>query len=181
MRRLLLALLTAVLVGGPLAGQLEAQRAAGADDKAGQEAKHQEPGIGFLLRHRAQLGLADQQITRLDEITQRLKAENEPLQQRLREAGIPVGPQRHAAIRAMTPEQRSALRERLEGQRPTLVQMRQNAERAMQQAREVLTPEQRQQLRQLSRAHAEEIRGGHGRDGKEAPRGQPVPRPPRNP
>jgi Spy/CpxP family protein refolding chaperone len=180
MKRLVLAMLAAAAVGGAAAGPLQAQHPGATRGGGAEVARPQEPGIGFLLKHRADLELADQQITRLEQITERLKAENEPLQQRLREAGIPVGRDRHAAIQAMTPEQRRVLRERLGVERPTLLEMRRNADRAMRQARGVLTPAQRERLRELSREHAEEIRGRHGRGGGGPTGARPAPRSPRN-
>lgn len=126
--------------------------------------------VGSLLRYRTELQLTDAQIARLQAITQRLEAQNQPLLQRLRDAGIPVRPERRARVREMTPAQRQELRRKLEANRPTLQQLRQNMHGAMREAREVLTLEQQQRMRELMREH----RSKHGKQG---PHGRTRPKP----
>ncbi len=75
--------------------------------------KH-EPGVGALLQLRGELQLTDAQVARLQAITQRLEAQNQPLLQRLRDAGIPVHPERRARVREMTPAQREDLKQKLD-------------------------------------------------------------------
>jgi hypothetical protein len=129
--------------------------------------------VGFLLQHRAELGLTDQQISRLQQIAQRLEQQNQPLLQQLRDAGIPVRPERREGVRDMTPEQRQQLRQRMEAHRPTLMQMRENTRTAMEEARGVLTSEQQQRMREIARESAPELR-----DKRQGPN-QPPPRGPR--
>jgi Spy/CpxP family protein refolding chaperone len=140
----------------------------------------QGPPLGFLLRNQAELGLTDEQITRLQQVAQRLEQQNQPLLEQLRAAGIPVRPERRQGVREMTPEQRRELRQRLEAHRPTLMQMRENAHTAMQEAREVLTPEQQQRMRELVQARGAELRGQRQGSRGGHPQGQRPPRPPRN-
>jgi hypothetical protein len=137
------------------------------------------PALGFLLQHRAELGLTDNQIGTLQQIAQRLEQQNEPLLQQLRDAGIPVRRERRDGVREMTPEQRRELRQRMETHRPTLMQLRQNTNTAMQQARDVLTAEQQERMREIMRQRSTEIREQRqgARDGT-GPRGQ-GPRAPR--
>jgi Spy/CpxP family protein refolding chaperone len=140
----------------------------------------QRPAFGFLFQHRAELGLTDQQMARLQQIAQRLEQQNQPLLQQLRDAGIPVRPERRDGVRDMTTEQRSELRTKLEAHRPTLVQLRQNTDQAMQEARTVLTPEQQERMRELMRQRAAEMRQRQaGESGAMRPRGQ-QPRSPRS-
>jgi hypothetical protein len=105
--------------------------------------------IGFLLRHRAEIGLSDQQISRLEEIADRLERQNRPLREQLRASGIPMGPDRREVMSAMSDEQRKEVRERLEHHRPTLIQMRDNAKSALDEARGVLSREQVRRMRAL--------------------------------
>jgi Spy/CpxP family protein refolding chaperone len=106
-------------------------------------------GVGFLLRHRAELQLSDDQIRRLREISARLDEQNAPLVQQLREAGIPVHPARRGRVEQMTPAEKKALRKKLEEHSPTLHQLRENTVSAMAEARRVLTTEQQDRFRQL--------------------------------
>ncbi|CAN5855926.1 hypothetical protein BH23GEM3_BH23GEM3_14820 [soil metagenome] len=131
--------------------------------------KH-EPGVGALLQLRGELQLTDAQVARLQAITQRLEAQNQPLLQRLRDAGIPVHPERRARVREMTPAQREDLKQKLEANRPTLQRLRENMHGAMRDAREVLTPEQQQRMRDLTREH-------RARQGKQGPHGRTGPKP----
>jgi len=149
-RWLLLGFLWAV--AAPDAAPVAAQDARPAPPRGeaehGAHARHAVP-IGFLLRHRAEIGLSDQQISRLEGIADRLERQNRPLREQLRAAGIPMGPERREVMRAMSDEQRKEVRERLEHHRPTLVQMRDNAHSALEEARGVLTRDQARRMRAL--------------------------------
>jgi hypothetical protein len=131
--------------------------------------------IGFLLRHRAEIGLSDQQITRLEGIAALLEQQNKPLLDQLRSAGIPIRPERRDGVRQMTEEERRQLRVRLEEHRPTLLQMRENMSAAMTEVRSVLTREQQQRVRELMPRPAADAR----RDGRRSdPPRRATPKPP---
>src|SRR4051812_17542140 len=74
-------------------------------------------GFELLLAHRAELGLSEQQLSRLQGIQSRLQEKNRPLAEQLRAAGIPVQGARQPGQRP-TQEERQALRAKLEKNRP---------------------------------------------------------------
>lgn len=122
-------------------------------------------GSGWLVQNRAELGLSDAQVARLHEIAQQLEERNRPLIAELRDAGVPMGPRR----REMTAEEQRELHAMLREHRPTLLQLRQNAQAAMQEARAVLTREQMQRARELMRDREE--RDGRRERGRSPHRG----------
>jgi Spy/CpxP family protein refolding chaperone len=154
--RILLA--TALLAApAPVLAQTPAPQGARAEQQDGRAA-------GFLLRHRAELGLSDEQVARMNAIAARLQEQNRPLVDRLRAAGLPVRPQQRTHLREMTPEQRRELRAKFEEHRPTLQQLRANTRAAVEEARAVLTPQQQERARTLMRERKGEHRG-KGRPG----------------
>jgi protein CpxP len=142
------------------------------------------PGLGALLRNRAELELTAEQVARLEAIQRDLHARNEPLRQQMA-ALMPEHARRMQRMepgerprmtdeqrrqmreqrsermqqhRRMTDEQRQQMRARMEQARPVMEQMRANAQAAMEQARAVLTEEQRAKARESIREHRTEAR-----------------------
>lgn len=157
--RILLAF--ALLVApAPVLAQSPAPQGARAEQHGGRAA-------GFLLRHRAELGLSDEQVAHMNAIAARLQEQNRPLVERLRAAGLPMRPQERTRLREMTPEQRRELRSKFEEHRPTLQQLRANTRAAVDEARAILTPEQQERARALMRdrkgEHREKRRHGDRR------------------
>lgn len=139
-----------------------------------------EHGMGpmtWILEHRAELQLSDEQAARLEAIGTSLRERATPLRERMREAmrDLPVPRPRagraprgeRRAPRAMTPEQREAMRERARELRPVRAELRELQREAREQARAVLTADQQQKLRELMETRRGELRprGGEARRG----------------
>ncbi len=91
-----------------------------------------------VARMRAELGLSDQQVARLEGIFQELRERNRPLGERLREAMPKRQPGAAARRRGEVPDEVRNLRQ----------QLRENRRQAMQEVREVMTREQLERLRE---------------------------------
>ncbi|MBB4639339.1 hypothetical protein [Longimicrobium terrae] len=127
-----------------------------------------------LLERRAEIGLTDAQVSRLQEIGRGLETRNAPLRERLSAERQRWAAERRTQLQNMPEEQRrqEMRRMRRDPQVPSTMQplvreMRENIAGAMRDANAVLTPEQRQQVRRVLR---EDRRGGMrgrrgGRDG----------------
>lgn len=158
------------------AGQVTAQEPAPRD-----WGEHAMSPMTYILEHRAELELSDQQVARLEAIGTSLRARTTPLRERMREAmgDLPVprpraerGPRGaraprgdRVAPRPMTPQQREAMRERARELRPVREEIRALRREAREEARAVLTAEQQEKLRDLIRARRGELRrpGGEPR------------------
>ena len=147
-------------------------------------------GLAAMLQKRAELNLTAEQVARLEAIERDLRARNEPLRQQIaaamperaerprmteeqRRAMREQRRERSEARPRMTEEQRQQMRARMEQVRPVMQQMRANTRGAMEQARAVLTEEQRarlQQQMQERRGQRGGERGMRGRTGERAPR-----------
>lgn len=154
-----------LLMTVPLA--IEAQQVQAGPDRAveargDQQRQAQHAGVGMLLRHRAELGLTDVQISRLEAIAKELESRNRPLLRQLRAAGIPVHGNGHVPDkgRKLSKAEEEDLRKRLEAHRPILHQLRANTRAAMTQAAGVLTSKQIDRLREITdeqqRSHVDE-------------------------
>jgi hypothetical protein len=152
-----LALVLAAGSAAPLAAQRDTAEAGAA--RGG-------PAFDRLVRHRAELQLSDAQVRQLQEIRERLEAQNAPLRQQLTEQSRRFRSERREQLERMSPEERRAELRRLRQQRagervpadmqPLVRQMRVNIEEAMHQAQGVLTAEQRLRAREILRR---EVRG----------------------
>ena len=128
----------------------------------------------LLLENRAQLGLTDEQVRRLEAIRNRLEEQNRPLREQLRTARERLMEQRRAEMQKLAPEQR---RERMRQMRqrrdpgdgrprmalpselrPIAERLRANTERAAEEARDVLSVEQRIRARELARTRMQQRR-----------------------
>lgn len=116
--------------------------------------------FALFLEHRAELGLTDAQVARLEEISRRLHERNEPHVQRLREAGLPTRLEDRRSLRELSVEERQQLRQRVEAMKPTLQEMRKNRRDAAREAKAVLSEEQQARVRELLKAR----RGEHPRE-----------------
>jgi Spy/CpxP family protein refolding chaperone len=164
-RRALVAL--AVLAAAPAAAQVPAAPSAAPADTAG--ARMLRP-FQRLLQRRAELGLSDAQVRRLQEIQHGLEARNAPLRQRLASERQRWVAERRAQLEAMAPEQRRAEMRRMrrarevpDALRPMMAEIRQNLAAAARDARQVLTPEQRQRVGRMLREQRVERRGAGAR------------------
>jgi Spy/CpxP family protein refolding chaperone len=150
-----------------------------------------------LLTLRDTLGLSADQVSRLKQLQAELKAKNQPLLAQLRAATGRDGSvaqelkgltpeqrrawlrelreQRRAKLAAMSPEERDSLRAqrraKLEELKPVLEQMRSNTKAAVEQARAVLTPEQRSQLQALRQERVARMKARAGAGGGRRSRG----------
>jgi hypothetical protein len=107
----------------------------------------QRNAIQMIIEHKDQLALTSDQLGKLEPISKKLDEQNKPLLAELQK-------NRPGDPRNMTEEQRQAVRVPME-------KIRDNREAAMKEAREVLTTEQQEKLRQVM----EEMRprrGGRG-------------------
>lgn len=124
--------------------------------------------FALLLENRAQLGLTNDQVRRLEAIRNRLQEQNRPLREQLRAATERLRAERRAEFERLAPEQRRdrmrEMRRRGRGPelpaeiRPIAERLRANADRAAEEARDVLSLEQRVRARELARAEMQERR-----------------------
>ncbi len=132
------------------------------------EALEQRSPVNTVLKHREAWGLTPDQVTRLEEIHQRMVEQNRPLVRQLLEIRSAPGAPPKVRPEEMTPEQRQEWQRRVEQARPIMRQIHQNNHRAMDEVRAVLNPAQREQLREwLKERHKlrgdhDGRRGGHG-------------------
>ncbi len=130
--------------------------------------------FALLLENRAQLGLTDEQVRRLEVIRNRLEVQNRPLREQLRTARQRLMEQRRAEMQKLTPEQRRERMRQMRQQRdpgdgrpgmalppelrPIAERLRANTDRAAEEARDVLSLEQRVRARELARAGMQQRR-----------------------
>ncbi len=136
------------------------------------EALEQRSPLAAVLRQREVLRLTPEQVVRLEAINQRMIEQNRPLVRQLLEIRSAPGAPPRVPPQQMTPEQREEWRRRVERARPIMQQIRENNHRAMQEVREVLTPAQREQLRETLHERGKTKHHHPGRR-KGAPDGQP--------
>ncbi len=128
--------LLAALAVAPIALEAQTPRAPGAQQQAERRADGAAPGV--LLRHRSELGLTAEQVSRLEAIQQRLQQQNAPLIEQLRAAGVwqerrAPGEARSGEPGRMTPEQREQMRQRMQSMTP---EQREAMRRQMQERRQ---------------------------------------------
>lgn len=176
MRTIPLALLAAALVAAPTPAPAQV-----AGPPAARQERPPHAPLERLLERRAELGLTDEQVTRLQAIQARLQEQNAPLREQVRAARPAhaphprrMTPEQRAEMRermqAMTPEQRremrGQMRARLQEHRgelePVMRQLRENRRAAMDQVREVLTDEQEARLREMMEQRRERRPMGRG-------------------
>ncbi|HET9982820.1 MAG TPA: Spy/CpxP family protein refolding chaperone [Longimicrobiales bacterium] len=92
--------------------------------------------VAMILEHKADLSLTDQQVTKLQDIQKKLEEKNKPLREQMQKET------NGASFRDLTDEQREKLR-------PVFEDLRENSRKAMDEVREVLTPEQQKKMRDL--------------------------------
>ena len=162
-----------VLAAAPLPALTQApgQRAPGRGAEMRQPEHHP---FALLLENRAQLGLTDEQVRRLETIRSRLEEQNRPLREQLRTARERLMEQRRAEMQKLAPEQR---RERMRQMRqmrqqrgpgrggmlppelrPVAERLRANTDRAAEEARDVLSVEQRVRAREMARTRMQQRR-----------------------
>lgn len=180
MRVRLLAAALALLAAVPAAGQ---QPGAPGMDNEVLEEREQRPFDALLLA-RQELRLTPDQVTRIEAIAARLDETNRPLRAELVRLWQAEREQRRAELMRMTPAERRAELRRVramgqppvpEHMRPLVQRIRRNIGDAMGEAGNVLTPGQRQQVREMVRQHA---RGRIGPGGRRPGRPGMVRRPP---
>ncbi len=130
--------------------------------------------FALLLENRAQLGLTSEQVRRLETIRNRLEEQNRPLREQLRTARQRLMEQRRAEMQKLTPEQRRERMRQMRQQRepgdgrpgmalppelrPIAERLRANTDRAAEEARDVLSVEQRVRARELARTRMQQRR-----------------------
>lgn len=121
--------------------------------------------VEILLRNEAELGLTPAQTERLEEIRRAMEERNRPLVARLMEIRQGVHPRRPAE--PPTPAQRAELRRAAREARPLMQQIRANNRAAMREVGALLTPEQKERVRELvmerARRRGEGPHRPHGR------------------
>jgi hypothetical protein len=101
--------------------------------------------VEVVLEHRADLELTAEQVRTLEALRDRVEEENAPRVERLREAFGDTDP------RELSAEERDALRARMRELAPVRDEVRATNRAAMDQVHELLTDEQRGELRQFMR------------------------------
>jgi Spy/CpxP family protein refolding chaperone len=170
----------AALAVAPLA--LEAQTP-GAQHEHAARGGH---AFGMIIGQRAQLGLTDDQVARIEAIGQRLQVQNAPLLEQLRAAGMQghaggerprMTPEQREEMRqrhqSMTPEQREQMRARMQEQRQRGQQMTPEQREQMRARMQQMTPEQREQMRAQMRERGAQAPGARGQRGGPAARQVP--------
>lgn len=167
-------LVAAALLAAPLAAHAQNDSVAEARrvrvEREARALRGEQPGRPFelLRRHRAELQLTDEQVTRLEAIARRLEERNAPLRAQLRGARERMVAERRATLERLSPEQRRdsvrRMRENVrlrgvpEALRAPMEQMRTNQRAAMEEAQQVLTEQQKERARALVNQHMRERR-----------------------
>lgn len=115
--------------------------------------------VDALLKHRTELRLTDDQVTRLRAIDQRLEEQNRALREQLRANGLDAARERGRRTRELSEQERDQLRERMQAARPVMERIRENNRAARDQVRQVLTPEQQDRLRNLRFQKRQQMHG----------------------
>lgn len=132
-----------------------------------QHRRNNEAGaVPKLLRHRADLGLTDDQVEKLRAIDRRLDEQNRPYVQQLIKIRHDMKVRSGVKPEDMTDEEREELRSHLAQARPLWEQISKNNHAAMREVGDVLNDEQKSQLRDLLRKPRER----NGSPGPERPR-----------
>lgn len=158
-------LLVLALLATPAA--LEGQRPAPGEAEHGGRMRH--GPVEMLLRERERLGLDAQQVARLEEIDRRMQERNGPVVARLVEMRRQLRAEFPGPFEEMAPEQREQFRRRLREAHPLLKEIRQNNDAAMREVGELLTPPQKEQVRELLREHRQRKEHGHERKRRGGP------------
>lgn len=163
--RLLLLSLCLGAVGSPATAQIGAAQPAATQEQPGPEDRPLEQ----LMEVRAELGLSDPQMQRLQAIALRLEQTNGPLWQELQRQRQTLREQKREELLRMPPAERQAEIERIreQGHLPPTPAMQQLAQQiraniagALREAGTVLTPGQRQRAREMIQARRQQRMGG---------------------
>lgn len=173
MKRILYLALGVILTTAPIPAlaQLPGQR----PTTRGAETRQPERRpFALLLENQAQLSLTDEQVRRLETIRNRLEEQNRPLREQLRTARERLMEQRRTEMQKLKPEQRRERMRQMRQQRdpgdgrprrvlppelrPIADRLRANTERAAEEARDVLSVEQRVRARELARTRMQQRR-----------------------
>jgi hypothetical protein len=132
----------------------------------GGQGQHRMDPFAHLLEKRTELGLSADQVSRLEAIRSRVQSRNQPILEQLqaarRQAGLPERSEARGGERTRPTEEQRAARQRFRDQaRPLMEQLRDNTRTGMREAHEVLTDQQRQQLRTMHEGQGHH-RGGRG-------------------
>lgn len=125
------------------------------DGRARQEQRDHRRGgpddgpVPKLLRHRAELGLTDEQTRRLQEIDRKMEEQNRPYVEKLIQIRREMRGRPGVRPENMTEAERAAFQSQMEAARPLWDQIRKNNHAAMHEVGEVLSAEQKAQLREL--------------------------------
>ncbi len=155
----------------PAPAQVSGQR----PQTRGAEMRQPEPRpFALLMENRAQLGLTDEQVRRLETIRNRLEEQNRPLREQLRTARERLTEQRRGEMQKLTRQQRRERMRQMRQQRrpgggppgmalppelrPIAERLRANMDRAAEEARDVLSVEQRVRAQELTRTRMQRRR-----------------------
>ncbi|MGH7726415.1 MAG: Spy/CpxP family protein refolding chaperone [Candidatus Eiseniibacteriota bacterium] len=181
----LLALGFAALPAGAQAGDRGHSGMKGAEGAAAGDRETRRPRglITRLIEHRSDLGLSDDQVSRLEQLKTSHEAQNRPLGEQLQRAHDEfrreVGGPDRAAMRNLPPDERKKVREERMKQRkeymakhleltPVVDQLKANRKAQREEVMSVLTPDQQKKLKDTIEKRKAEWRSKGGRDG--APR-----------
>jgi DNA anti-recombination protein RmuC len=145
---------------------LLAPSTARAQDAVGEDAIPPSP-IEQLLEKRAALNLSSDQLSRLDEVKQRLAAQNDPLVNQMMALRQQWQQARRAARNGRANAPARVERIRAEAQE-TRAKIQQNNKAAMQEVNRLLKPPQRKQLRGIIQERRDDTRGRRAGSGSNA-------------
>jgi Spy/CpxP family protein refolding chaperone len=163
----------ALALSGAALPALAQQTTPAAPQQAAPHARHEHGGrmghgrgmghgspMAMLIQHRQDLGLTENQVSRLQAVGQRLQAQRQPLVTRLR-ALRPDSARRAAGL---TADQRQAIRAQAE---PIRQQLREQHQAAFREVQSILTDQQKQKIASTMRGrmHGHGRRAGFGRHG----------------
>ena len=150
--------------------------AGGSSDRSGQENSQRrrrgaEAGaVPKLLRHRADLGLTDDQVRQLQEIDRTMQDRNRPYVEQLLRIRHEMQVRPGVEPRDMTESERKEFQSHVEQARPLWEQISKNNHAAMREVGDVLNAEQKAQLREMLRKPREK-NGSPGPERSQSGRG----------
>lgn len=112
--------------------------------------------VAFVIDHKADLQLSDDQVAKLQDIEKKVEDKNKPLVEKMRQAW---GGGERPDFQSMSDEDRQALREKI---RPITQEIRDNDDAARQEANGVLTSEQKSKVEELMQQMRQQRRSGGG-------------------
>lgn len=108
--------------------------------------EHRGP-VEMLLRDRAELGLSEDQVQRLQVVKRQMEEKNRPMVTELLRIRREVDFPQRTRPEEMTPAQREAFQRHIEQARPLLDQIHRNNREAMKSVGDILTAEQKAKIR----------------------------------